>query len=348
MFIRYSHQKSLPIPEKGGSVEEILRFLPVEDPGTRLLIMVWICSIFLEKLPRPGIIVYGLQGSGKTTFAETLRDITDPSLTPTLRLPSSPNELTQLLSHHAIGCFDNLQEVAGWVSDELCRAVTGSAASKRQLYTDDEDFLYAYQRSFILNGISRTATKPDLIDRTIQVELPVIEENNRKQITVLRQEFEAAKPRIFGGVCDALSKAMTIKANQPNYRVLPRMADWTCWGMAIADALGYSGEDFYDSYEDNRKFQGNEVVRNEPVAQCLVVLMATRPGWRGSPEQLYKEIEVIAQSLRLDREKSWPKASNSFSKKLFELSPSLKTAGYIVDRKKTSGSKQITIENTVR
>jgi hypothetical protein len=52
-------------------------------------------------------------------------------------------------------------------------AVTGGAFSKRQLYSDANDVIFQFCRTFILNGINILSASPDLLDRSI---IPVQEE----------------------------------------------------------------------------------------------------------------------------------------------------------------------------
>ncbi len=122
--------------------------------------------------------------------------------------------------------LDNLHRLPQWASDDLCRAITGGGFAKRVLYTDDDDFLYDFNRAVILNGISIPGSSPDLLDRSILIELSRLPEDRRRDREALMSEFEAARPRILGAICSVLSDAMarigSIKLDR-----LPRMADWT-------------------------------------------------------------------------------------------------------------------------
>ena len=64
--------------------------------------------------------------------------------------------------HNYICYFDNVSEIKEWISDQLCRAVTGSGFSKRELYSDDDDIIYNFRRCIGFNGINLGATKADL------------------------------------------------------------------------------------------------------------------------------------------------------------------------------------------
>ena len=66
-----------------------------------------------------------------------------------------------------------------WISDQLCRAVTGSGFTKRELYSDDNDIIYNFRRCLGFNGINLAATKADLLDRGIIMALERIPESKR-------------------------------------------------------------------------------------------------------------------------------------------------------------------------
>ena len=112
-----------------------------------------------------------------------------------------------------------------WISDALCRAVTGKGFSKRALYTDDEDVIQTYRRCVGLNGINVAAHKPDLLDRSILFVLDPILASQRKWEQQFWSEFEDIRPLLFGAILDGLSRAMALR-DSIQLEGLPRMADF--------------------------------------------------------------------------------------------------------------------------
>ncbi len=110
----------------------------------------------------------------------------------------------QGLAHHYCPVLDNLSNIPEWLSDTLSRAVTGEGFTKRALYTNSDDILFAYKRVLILTGIDLLIRKPDLLDRSIIVGLERIPDSQRRDEQLLNQRFEAARPRLFGAVLDML------------------------------------------------------------------------------------------------------------------------------------------------
>lgn len=79
-------------------------------------------------------------------------------------------------------------------------------------------------------------------------------------------------PLILGNIFDILSKAIKI---YPNVKLnkLPRMADFSHWGYAIAQALGDLGETFLDEYKCNYNKQNIEAINSDIVATLLIAFM---------------------------------------------------------------------------
>jgi hypothetical protein len=272
VFRRFTHQKPLPDPRPDGNVREILSFLPLKNPEEQLLVLVWVCSLPLEHIQRPLLLLYGSAGSGKSTCSEIIRDTVDPSSTSTMSFPQTRSDLIQILDHHALPVFDNIERLAKWASPELCRAVTGGGFTKRTLFSDDGDTIYRFRRSAILNGINLPASAPDVLDRSLILRLDRLTAEERALLggrEELMRRFEDARPRIFGGVLNVLSAAMKIRPTVKLER-LQRMDEWELWGCAIAQALGKPKEKFLKAFQENISRHHEELVGTDPV--CLAVM----------------------------------------------------------------------------
>lgn len=321
----------LPAPEPGkrGSLEPLKKLIPTPNDEIWQLLQIWLVTAFIPDIPRPGIILHGSQGAGKSSATKILRALVDPSTTPLLSLPKNPTEMAQVLYHHYIMALDNLQQMSQWASDGLCKAVTGSGFSKRTLYTDEDDTIFKFIRTFILNGINLPGTSPDLLDRSILIELARIEKRERKPEKNLMNDFAKIQPNLFAVILDTLKEAIK---NYPNVKIdsLPRMADWATWGYAVAEALGIGGEKFLEIYEHNILLQHQEVVFNDPVAFSVYEYAPEKNIFSESPSRLY---EICKKYITEDilQDKSWPKGAHVFSKRLKVVQHSLRKLGVIVE-----------------
>jgi hypothetical protein len=181
VFRRYSNQQIQPYPSLQFPpyiFDQFLKLLNVKDEDNKLLLKCYIICLFIPEIPKPILMLHGEQGSAKSTLQELIKLLVDPSIVRTLSFPRDINELIQKLRHNYIAYFDNISVIPRWISDELCRAVTGSGFTKRQLFTDDDDIIYNFKRCIGFNGISLGATKADLLDRGLIIHLERIPKEN--------------------------------------------------------------------------------------------------------------------------------------------------------------------------
>jgi hypothetical protein len=76
--------------------------------------------------------------------------------------------------------LDNVSGMPPWLSDTLCRSVTGEGLVRRALFTDDDLSVLFFRRVVVLNGIDLGIGRGDLADRMIVAELERITEDHRR------------------------------------------------------------------------------------------------------------------------------------------------------------------------
>jgi hypothetical protein len=328
LFKRYAHQLAQVQPQRGGDVRLFLPYVNVSTPDIQLLMLVFIVSCFVPDIAHVILVIHGSQGSSKSMLSKLLRRIVDPSRLDVGHLHTRIEEVVQALAHHAFIIFDNVSYVSQEISDLLCKAVTGSGFTKRELYTNDEDIIYSFRRCIGINGINLVSTRPDLLERSLLVELERISPENRRSEEELLKAFEGDLPLILGGIFDTLARAMKIRQTI-EVPSLPRMADFALWGCAIAEALGHTKEDFLRAYSRNIEQQKDTALSESPVAQAVLSFMQDKKEYSETPTIFYKELTSHAiYELQIDtRVDSWPKAPNLLSRRLNEISVNLAGAG---------------------
>ena len=342
LFKRYTHQQPLVEPKTGGDPWKFLEFVNIanEDQKTRLTLLCAVISFLIPLIPHVILVVYGIQGSGKTMLFVLIRRIIDPSSVEVLAMPRNETERVQQLDHNWCAFYDNVTNLPYWISDTLCRAATGGGFTKRGLYTDDDDVIYNYKRCLGVSGINIAAQRGDLLDRSLLVGLKDIPEDKRRDEQKFLAEFESCKAEILGSFLDTLSKAIKIYPTI-NPKRLFRMADYTMWGIAIAIALGKDEEEFMEAYGSKVKGQVEEAAHSSPVATVLMDYMETvTKKWEGTPSQLYVALKNHAKDLGIPtRQKAWPRAPNVLVRRLNELTPSLKALGLNIETGIRTGQK---------
>ena len=127
--------------------------------------------------------------------------------------------------------------------------------TKRELYSDDDDIIYNFKRCIGINGINLAATKADLLDRGIIVELERITKDKIRKVEEIWQEFEKIKPQLLGYIFDILVKVLQVKSSGIEIKGLPRMADFAQLGEIIFRCMDYEDNKFLDAYYNNISLQ---------------------------------------------------------------------------------------------
>lgn len=321
-------------PERNGNLDILDKWFRYKDENHLILQKVILVASLIPNIARPIQVLHGEKGSSKTSTMKLVRDIIDPAIVPVVSIPKTIDDLAVYISKNYVPCFDNIDTISNQVSDLLCIAVTGGGHTKRKLYTDDEEQVMFFQRFIVLNGINVVATRSDLLDRCILLELERIPPNERKEEKVLREEFDKDKLIILGAIFETLSKAMSIY-DQVELNNLGRMADFTRWGYAIAEVLGIGGDKFLEAYLNNQNNANIEALESHPVGFAMYKFMEDKTVWSGSPTKLLSELEIVAGFEKIDTTNSnWAKTPNVLSRRLNEIKSNLLDLGIEFERSK--------------
>jgi len=339
IFRRYNNQQPQVYPLKEYEPDIFDKFMQLvniksNDEETKLLLKCYIISLFIPDIQKPVLMLHGSQGSAKSSLEEMIKMLVDPSIVKTYVFPRDNNELIQQLSHNHVVFYDNISLIKDWISDQLCRAVSGSGSSKRQLYTDDDDIIYSFKRCVGFNGINLGATKADLLDRGLIIELERIQEERQLKPENLWREFEQIRPQLLGYIFDILVKVLNWKNNvngpKLNLNKLPRMAEFAEYGEMISRCMGNTGKLFINAYYKNIMLQSHEVLESSIIASAVIHLISSRndEDWVGTPTLLLSDLEYEAELLKINiKSRSWPKGPNVLTRRLKEIKINLRQVG---------------------
>jgi hypothetical protein len=135
-FRRPAGMLPLPVPQPGGSIEDLLPLLNLSSPNDFVLVVAWLLATLRSGGPFPLIAISGEQGSAKTVLSKMLKALVDPNVAPVRALPREERELMIATNNAYLLAFDNLSGLPAWLSDALCRLASGGSFAVRQLYTD--------------------------------------------------------------------------------------------------------------------------------------------------------------------------------------------------------------------
>ena len=291
LFRQYKHQQAQVEPVSGGDPWELFDYLTIREED-KLLVMVFLISLFVADIAHPVLAVCGDQGSAKSFLCNIINRLIDPTLTERIIQPKNERDLIQTIRQKYVSVFDNISKIDQRVSDILCQACTGGGISYRQLYTDEGENIAQFRHVVIINSIRLPIVNADLMDRAIILKLQRITPENRKPEQDLWHSFSLAQPRILGGIFDILVKAMAI---YPTVEIdkLPRLADFAKWGYAIAEALGKSGDQFLKDFSQNVKCQNESVVEKNVLCQAVIGLLEGKTSHVDYVKVFHKELKRI-------------------------------------------------------
>lgn len=331
-FRRAKGMLALPVPVNGGAVADLRPFVNVEDKQWALLVG-WMVGALRPTGPYAILKLLGEQGSAKTTTAEIARKNIDPNSAPSRRPPHSERDLMIAAGNGWVICFDNLSYVNPEMSDSLCCLARGSGFATRTLYTDDDETIIAAARPIVLNGIEDMATRSDLLDRCVILELPRIDPACRRDEEAFWSEFAEAQPKIFGALLTAASTALkNLPATKKLKTTWPRMADFAQWVVAAEPALGLKPGTFLQEYNANRQEANQTALESSPVVAALLRLLKQPESnpFEGTATELLNRLITGNDT----RQKSWPKNPRALSGILIRLSPNLRAMGLTIEQER--------------
>jgi hypothetical protein len=284
-FRRTAGMAALPRPQHGGSLEALATFVRVRDNGELALLLAYLVQSLCPVGPYPILTFTGEQGAGKSTASRIIRALIDPSPVPLRSCPTSESDLVIAANNGWNLAFDNMDALSDRMSNAFCRLATGGGFGTRKLYTAGAEQVFAAQRPALLNGITDLATRPDLRDRMLQVELDAIPRGQRLTEAALWRTFDEARPYLFGGLCTALSTALS-RIDAVSLDELPRMADFALWAVAAEPAFPVRKGTFLRAYRDQQQSSVRSVVDRNAVAVALCELLAEQGSWTGTVKEL--------------------------------------------------------------
>ena len=329
-------------PVRGGTLDALRTFLNVAGDPVWQLLVAWLVAAFFPLLPHPVLVVHGEQGSAKSSFMRLLSLLIDPSRTPLRSEPRDLGEWVQAADHSWLVTLDNVSHLPGWLSDAICRAVTGEGFSKRQLYTDGDDVIICFRRVVALTGIEVVAQRADLLDRAILTGLEPIAPDKRRPESDLLAEFERERPAIFGALLDAVVGTLR-ELPKVHLTHSPRMADFARVGVAVERALGWPAGSFLAAYMGNVNEQSEEAISAATIGEPLRAFLRGNGEWSGTPAELLEALtEQVTNSGTARAPQDWPKNPRALSGQLRRIAPALRGVGITATFIK-SGKRRVTL-----
>jgi bifunctional DNA primase/polymerase-like protein len=330
LFNRTVLVKDLPVPVSGGSLDELWQWLNVE-PDDRPLLAAWLIAALYEDIPHPILGLFGEQGTGKTTAMRLIVSAIDATSVPTRKPPRNSEMWVDAAGGSWIVGLDNLSEISPWLSDSLCRAVTGEGDVRRQFYSNTDLVVFEFRRCIILNGIDLGGLRGDLSERLLPIHLRRITEEERLSEADLKAAWKEAHPRILGAILDL---AVQIAQVMPTLELArkPRMADFARILTAVDAVLGTRG---YARYLDKQSGLAADTLTGDDFIIAIEQMLAKRPDrtFEGTSAELLNLLNPEEDEFNerpKERPRSWPSDGRKVTAHLRRQAPLLRSAGWTV------------------
>jgi hypothetical protein len=337
-FVRPGNMAALPEPERGGHVDLFREYVNVTEEDWPL-VRAFLLDCLKGQGPYLSLLVNGGQGSAKSSLCRFVRWVFDPVTRADLsNKPRDERDLAACLNSNAVLAFDNVSTLPQWLSDALCSIATGAGFRARKNYTDGEEVTYGGSRPILFNGIPDFAESSDLLDRALKVTCPDIPPEKRRTEEEIRAAFEAALPRILGGILDAVGAGLR-HVDAVKLDKLPRMADAARWVAACERGIGQEGR-FLAAYDRCRGELDRLVLDNSLVADALLRWIEGEKGstWEGTAAELLAALRDRAEPGILHGT-DFPRVPKRLSEQLTRLAPNLRAAGVAALPRKSGGRK---------
>lgn len=325
-FRRPGGMLSLPVPQKGGDLQQLRQFVNLASDEDFILATAWELGALRPSGEScgayPVLNVTGESGSAKSTAATVLRRLIDPVDAPLRAAPREERDLMIAALNGHVVSFDNVSKLPDAISDVLCRLASGTALSCRQLYSDDEETILKAHRPIILNGIADVVTRGDLLDRAISITLPTIPDERRLCELRFWEHFKREHPFMLGALLDAVSMALArdgkVEIDRP-----PRLADFATWVASAEPACPWTEGAFLAAYRGSQEAAIEGSLEGNPVAD---VVRGLPPDWAGTSTELLAKMNEGAQEAAR-RRPDWPKTPRALSVELRRRATSLRKLG---------------------
>lgn len=318
-----SSMAALVGPAAAGDLALLRRHLNVSDVQFQLIIA-WLTFCMGPAGPYPLLALSGEQGAAKTTAAAVLRYLMDGRRFGGRALPSSKQNLDVAARLSHLLSFDNVSYISKLLSDCLARLATGEEDGRRRLFTNSEEVVFEAMRPILINGIGNVITRPDLVDCTVFIEVPVIPTSQRLTKRTFWQRFDQDAPMIMTGLLEVIAEGLR-RLPETVVADLPRMADFAVWGCAI-EATHWVEGSFMNAYRANIETGNADILQVDDLGMAIVEMMAQRESWTGTATQLLELLDGDRTSSQR-RLQALPRNGQRLSIELNRLAPVLRRRG---------------------
>jgi ABC-type oligopeptide transport system ATPase subunit len=219
----------------------------------------------------PLIEFCGPPGSGKSTAADLLLDLIDPTpgglhsgdgrgdLTSVKR-----DQIINVVSQRYLTFFDNVSRLDVDTQDTLCKIATGASKDERLLYVGTY-YKISAKRPVVLTSLSPVVTRPDLASRTESLNF-----SSHHGFAIppeaLYEEWKRDRPYLFMGLLYLLSDMLSMKDTVKIEDGVDARRKW----MVLADYIFYSEDEIQNVREKRKIEKSKSILENDDFSMAFL------------------------------------------------------------------------------
>lgn len=349
IFRRSELTHPLVEPAPGGTLDGLRALINLSEDDFRLAIA-WAVASYLTDIPHPILFVQGEQGTAKSNLIRSLLALVDPQPAADREAPAGQREWAIFARASWAFSFDNVTEIPEWLSNSLCKGVTGDAVLQRALHSDEDIVVFSFQRVIAMTTIGiKHPLAGDLVDRLLLIEPEVLD--TRLSEAEVRARRAAALPQALGAVLDLVADVLK---TLPDVDVadLPRMADFARVLAALDQVTDWAT---LSTYRAKIADMSMTLIEGNAFAQALYRLITT-PGydgstppdhWEGTAAELLSALHEVCRRANIAIAEL-PENVQALGVRLSQVAPSLRKVGIDIRRGARSGRRRPLIIRRVR
>jgi hypothetical protein len=339
----------LPVPQRDGDLDAFIDALVNIDERDYRMLKAYLVHALFDGQAHVIARLQGQMGTAKTSSARACVKLIDPSTAMVRGAVKDMKDWGATASAVRTFILDNLSYIPDWMSDMLCKAVTGEAIFHRTLYTDGDVNSLLVQRVMMMTTIGSGGARGDLVERILPFDvLPVSKRLTDAEVDKLFEQHHAAA---LGALLDlAVMVLQTLPRLDPSAIPLPRMADYALVLVAVDHILGkpaHGEQTGFERYLDVHHELLASVAQGDPVAIAFLKLIEDIQGdvrdgdtsmlkrlhheysdngtvrthrWKPAVSDLLATLD--STTMFSNRGKGWPQTPRNLSDRLRRLAPS--------------------------
>jgi hypothetical protein len=339
-FTRPRGMQKLPRPVRDRhALARLRRLLPNLAEADFFAVLFFLMAGLTPRAPYPVAVLFGPEGSQKTTTARILRAILDPHALDMVALPEQRRDFVTQGAQGHLAIYDNVSVLPDEISDQLCLRCEGTASGYRTNYSDADVTIVRSFGPTVLTSITSLVARPDLASRSLF--LPCAVHAGYRDKGAVERDIAAAVPGVLALLLDAVVVALRrLKAGEAAGPVRSRLASFERLARAAAPALGLADAEVDAVFARQEQLRREAVCGNNPVALALLDLLGReaqrgdlhrtddRAAWTGSATDLLNALNTQNPAGRFHKE--WPKDPARLGGELRRLEQTLRRLGITV------------------